>query len=71
MKYLLRTLLVLAPLALSTQTTIVGSDHDLSSKVGNVDSQVCIFCHTPHNAPSAAGRPLWNHAASLVTTWTP
>lgn len=41
--------------------TIVGSRHDLSS-VG-VNGQVCIFCHTPHNANTSAG-PLWSHSAS-------
>lgn len=29
--------------------------------------QVCIFCHTPHNANSEKGTPLWNRAFSTVT----
>lgn len=29
--------------------------------------QVCIFCHTPHNANVAAGAPLWNRAFSTQT----
>jgi predicted CXXCH cytochrome family protein len=28
------------------------------------ESQICIFCHTPHNADPAY--PLWNHDVSLV-----
>ncbi len=43
--------------------TIVGSAHDLSATgPGRVhameEEQVCIFCHTPHNATGQ--RPLWN-----------
>lgn len=45
--------------------SIVNSKHDLSSfGPGPVravnESQICIFCHTPHNASPAA--PLWNRA---------
>lgn len=45
------------------QTSVVGSPHDLSvSGPGRVhalaEEQVCIFCHTPHNATGQA--PLWN-----------
>lgn len=42
---------------------ISGSDHDLSGQEG-ID-EVCIFCHTPHNAIPAV--PLWNHALSTAT----
>jgi len=43
--------------------TIVGSPHDLSATgPGRIhameEEQVCIFCHTPHNATGQ--RPLWN-----------
>jgi predicted CXXCH cytochrome family protein len=45
--------------------SVVNSKHDLSSQgPGPVralgENQVCIFCHTPHNASPAA--PLWNRA---------
>jgi predicted CXXCH cytochrome family protein len=46
--------------------TIVGSNHDLSGK-GYGTTQICIFCHTPHNALTTAGAPLWNHTASTAT----
>ena len=29
--------------------------------------QICIFCHTPHNANVAEGAPLWNRAFSALT----
>ncbi|TAL25583.1 MAG: cytochrome C [Nitrospirae bacterium] len=44
--------------------TVVGSRHDLSS--ANVGGQVCVFCHTPHNANTSAG-PLWSHSTSIAT----
>jgi predicted CXXCH cytochrome family protein len=66
----MRPLLCVIPLLASLATTagaqpesIVGSPHDLS--VGGpgpvratFEDQVCIFCHTPHNASPI--RPLWN-----------
>lgn len=53
--------------------TIVNSKHNLSvSGPGTVragkESQVCIFCHTPHNATTEA--PLWNRYGSGAT-YTP
>lgn len=53
--------------AAAQMTSIVGSPHDLS--VGgpgpvraSVEDQVCIFCHTPHNASPVAA--LWNRSLS-------
>lgn len=49
----------------SAQATIVGSKHDL---VANPDvtvtgtTELCVFCHTPHNT-GAGGGPVWNRAA--------
>lgn len=57
---------------------IKGTKHDLSvSGPGTVkavnENQVCIFCHTPHNANPAY--PLWNHEISTVNNyinyWSP
>lgn len=34
----------------------------------NNDTQVCVYCHTPHNAnPVGTGGPLWNRASSTAT----
>ena len=44
---------------------------------GNVravsEDEVCIFCHTPHNAEATAPAPLWNRATAdnLGTLYTP
>ena len=53
-------------------TGIKGTMHDLSATgyktVTNVD-QICVFCHTPHNAQSGAAQiiPLWNHTTTTAT----
>lgn len=50
--------------------TILGSKHDLSVQGGGTvkatsESEVCLFCHTPHRAidvqPGVYAGPLWNH----------
>ena len=53
--------------------TVKGSSHDLSSGavVGSAQSQICVFCHTPHNANVTTGGPLWSHAVSNQATYTP
>ena len=62
-------------LAVSAQNpnSIIYSKHNLSvSGPGTVrsstESEVCIFCHAPHNATGDG--PLWNHAMS-VAAYTP
>lgn len=50
--------------------TIVGSAHDFSAS-GFSGGQICVACHTPHNAnTSVTQAPLWNHALSTAT-YTP
>jgi predicted CXXCH cytochrome family protein len=46
--------------------TIVGTAHDLSGAGYNTD-QVCVFCHTPHNAKATQLAPLWNHGSTAAT----
>jgi predicted CXXCH cytochrome family protein len=44
---------------------IVGTAHDLSGDFNGPDgNQVCIYCHTPHNA--TAHVPLWNRDTSVA-----
>lgn len=40
--------------------TIVGSAHDFSGNTWS-QGQICLPCHTPHNAVAPADVPLWNH----------
>jgi predicted CXXCH cytochrome family protein len=45
---------------------IVGSLHDLSDlNLGT--NEICIFCHTPHNANAAQLAPLWNHKSTTAS----
>ena len=56
---------------------IVNTPHNLSvagpGPVTAVDeTQVCVFCHTPHGATNAPGAPLWNRAITneIYTTYS-
>ena len=58
--------ILLANLAIGQ--TIVGSAHDFSSQTWNTTGEICIVCHTPHNADiSIAEAPLWNHEMTSAT----
>lgn len=76
-----RLLAITAVLALASGVamaqTVVNSKHDLSSTGGadpsflsNNVTRVCIFCHVPHQDPSASGQdPLWNHRLSSEASY--
>ena len=51
------------PAIVSSSSSIVGSYHDLSSLPGAPDSQVCLFCHTPHKAATEGA--LWNRPSPV------
>ena len=79
-----RLLVVLAGLAAAGVTAVAlaqsnnnvsNSKHNLSiSGPGPVlatsESQVCVFCHTPHAATMSPGAPLWNRELSTQTYTT-
>jgi predicted CXXCH cytochrome family protein len=47
---------------------ITGSAHDFSTETWNSSGEICIVCHTPHNADiSVTGAPLWNHEVTGTT----
>jgi hypothetical protein len=55
--------------------SVIDSKHNLSATgPGPVkavsETQVCVFCHTPHGGDQTAGAPLWNRLLSTVT-YTP
>lgn len=70
-------LVFLAPLGASA--TIVGSRHDLSASMGSAYphasagdiytnyGQVCVYCHTPHDANPQNTGILWNKPLSTAT----
>ncbi len=48
------------------QAAITGTAHDLSGRAWGTN-EICIFCHTPHNAAATLLAPLWNHGSSAAT----
>lgn len=45
---------------------ITGSKHDFSGDSWNPTGEICIVCHTPHNASNTIA-PLWNHVLTTQT----
>jgi len=61
-------LVALVLLSAPAYAAISGSSHDFSGDAWNTTGEICIVCHTPHNADTTAtNAPLWNHALS---TWS-
>ena len=65
-----------AMIALSGQAVagISATKHNLSSSGSSNDiysdnPEICVFCHTPHNAIKNANIPLWNHDLSANATY--
>ena len=63
-----------APLSAQDRANVRESKHNLSvtgpGTVTSDESQVCVFCHTPHGATNAPGAPLWNRQLSTETYTT-
>jgi predicted CXXCH cytochrome family protein len=54
--------------AFSVGQSITGSEHDFSSSSWNTTGEICVVCHTPHNANiSVTEAPLWNHQTTSAT----
>lgn len=73
MKYLIgaasAAVLVASLAASPAQAAIDGSLHDLGSltTLGTTNAQICVSCHTPHNANATQLAPLWNRTSSTAT----
>jgi len=61
------TLLAITSAAIASPPGITGSGHDFSGGTYGSD-QICIFCHTPHNAVN--NNLLWNRSYAGPTTIT-
>ncbi len=47
---------------------IANSKHDFSGDTWNTSGEICIVCHTAHNADgTVADAPLWNHEVTAAT----
>lgn len=66
---------LLAMLACSAGAVgITGTKHDLSTSGGGTikstdQTEICVFCHTPHDALKNDNIPLWNHTLSTTATY--
>jgi predicted CXXCH cytochrome family protein len=65
-KLLAILVLTLAFATVNGFSQITNSGHDFTKLSWNTNGQICVFCHTPHNA-SATEKPLWNHTASSAS----
>jgi hypothetical protein len=58
---------------INAEVKIKDTRHNLSVSGTGVyareETQICIFCHTPHNAYPNPDLPLWNHNLSSVDTY--
>ena len=57
---------LLAGLSAVSFAEISGSVHDFSTSPFS-GGQICIVCHTPHNAATPVIPPLWNHEVTTAT----
>ena len=48
---------------------IDGTKHDLAGKATGDNGEICVYCHTPHNASTDLATVLWNKGASAVTDY--
>lgn len=65
----LTVMLGINPVAMAS---VINSKHNLSSSgpgpvKATSETQICVFCHTPHGGDQTAGAPLWNRMQSTAT----
>lgn len=57
-----------------TLAAVASTKHNLSNSGSgnkfNGTTEICVFCHTPHGASTAASAPLWNRDLSTATSTT-
>jgi predicted CXXCH cytochrome family protein len=72
-KRILFSLFFILFLASLSYAQMAGSAHDFSGENWNNTGEMCVVCHTPHNADATVmDAPLWNHevTASTFTVYT-
>jgi len=73
--FLIAAVLICSTSLAAAQSSVVDTKHNLSSTAGadqitdksTNEDQICVFCHTPHQASPAA--PLWNHTQSSTASY--
>ena len=71
----LLSLLLSSTLSAAVVSDVANTKHNLSASgpgtvVADTESQICVFCHTPHGANTAAPGPLWNRQLSTTASYT-
>ncbi len=65
------TLSVISQFGFAQTSQMAGTGHDFHASAWNSSGEICIVCHTPHNAvTSVTNAPLWNHSVSAVASYT-
>ncbi|NOX64570.1 MAG: cytochrome c3 family protein [Chlorobi bacterium] len=68
MKKLIAIMVVFFFAGTSFAQNIAGSAHDFSTENWNNTGEICVTCHTPHQADiSVSDAPLWNHEVTTAT----
>ena len=70
---LFTTAIIIIAMTTMSFAQISGTAHDFSGAAWNTQQyadEICIVCHTPHNAMALTTAPLWNHEVSAVAAYT-
>ena len=68
MKILSVTILMLAFMGSMAMAQIATTAHDFSGETWTTNTEICVPCHTPHDADATvSGAPLWNHEVTAAT----
>ncbi len=59
---------IMSVATLASATTIVGSPHDMTLRGATGSTQICVYCHAPHNAIQSL--PLWNRINPAGSAFT-
>jgi predicted CXXCH cytochrome family protein len=59
-----------ATASISTTKHNLGSTNSAGSNKLTSTGEICVFCHTPHGADSAASVPIWNRALANPASFT-
>lgn len=71
MKKVLVLVAALSLFAAPAIAAISGTAHDLSGTNTGTNTEICVYCHTPHGAATTvANAPLWNRGTTAATTNT-
>ncbi len=54
-------------MAVGNGNGLLNSPHDFSGRSWNTSGEICVVCHTPHNAKSTVEGLIWNHEMSQAT----